>query len=305
MKSAPTNVAASVRARLSNISKSSGEEFGLLLSRFAIERLLYRLSRSPHQNEFLLKGASLFALWPAVPRRPTRDVDFLGFGEDSPLRLESIFRALCEIEALEDGLLFLSDSVRVAAIREDQRYGGQRVHLEAQLQGARISLQVDVGFGDAVTPAPQEGEFPTLLPLPAPHLKFYPLETVIAEKWQAMVELGQANSRMKDFYDLWILSRHLEFDGALVAQAMRATFERRQTLLPTTLPIALRADFFEAQSKQTQWRAFLRKNRLEDAATLAVIAADLQKFLWPINVAASHAQPFRRRWIPGSGWSNL
>ena len=246
-----TNIPASVRHRLLNFSRANGEEFGLVLSRFAVERLLYRLSISPHREVFLLKGAALFALWPDLPRRRTRDVDFLGTGEATPERLIEIFRALCQIETIDDGLHFRVESVRVAPIREEQRYGGQRVRLEATLSGARIALQIDVGFGDAVTPAPCEAKYPTLLAFPAPHLKHYPLETVIAEKWQAIVDLGMGNTRLKDFYDLWLLATHREFEGALLADALRATFARRQTIWPETLPEALTEVFTRDAAKDS------------------------------------------------------
>jgi hypothetical protein len=233
----------------------------------------------------LLKGASLFTVWQNVPRRPTRDVYFLGSGDSSPLHLAALFRSLCEIEAPEDGVRFDSASVEVTPIREEQRYGGQRVRLLAYLAEARVPLRIDVGFGDVVTLPVCEADYPTLLGLPAPRLRLYPRETVIAEKWQAMVELGSANSRLKDFYDVWILSCYLEFDGALLSQAIAATFERRRTPLPAAIPEALEDVFSNDRAKVTQWRAFARKSWLKDVPKLHAVAA-----------------AFPMQWIFDEGW---
>lgn len=299
----PANVAASVRDRLFNLARQNGEEFGLVLSRFAIERLLYRLSLSPYRESFLLKGAVLFTVWQNVPRRPTRDVDFLGIGDASTDRLVQVFRSLCALDGTsEDGLLFDEDSVSVSAIREEQRYGGLRVRMQTRLAQARIPLRVDVGFGDAVTPPAREMDYPTLLPLPAPRLPIYPPETVIAEKYQAMVELGIGNSRMKDFYDVWIMARHLSFDGALLSQAVAATFERRQTSLPATVPIALQNEFGRDAARVTQWRAFTRKNRLQHAPELEEVVGELQAFLWPLTEHLRTGSQFTMRWTPQNRW---
>lgn len=285
-----------------NLSRESGEEFGLLLSRFAAERFLYRLSISPYRDSFLLKGAALFTVWQTVPRRPTRDIDFLGSGDTSPEHLAATFRALCEIEAPEDGVRFDSYSVEISPIREEQHYGGQRVRFVAYLGEARVPLRMDIGFGDVVTPPAREAEYPTLLPLPAPCLRLYPPETVIAEKWQAMVELGSNNSRLKDFYDVWILSRHLPFDGALLSQAIEATFARRQTALPTEMPEALSDAFSLDRVKVTQWRAFARKSRLHDVPELAEVMSAIQSFLWPITESIRRGDPLLIQWKPGEGW---
>lgn len=309
----PVNVAASVRQRLLNISRESGEEFGLLLSRFAIERLLYRLSVSPHRASFLLKGAALFTVWKNVPRRPTRDVDFLGlgfFGNDvdsdvAAEKLAAIFRSLCEIEVPSDGLYFESGSVQVASIRDEQRYGGQRIRLESHLAQARIPLRVDVGFGDVVTPSARETEYPTLLSFPAPRLAMYPPETVIAEKYQAMVELGEGNSRMKDFYDVWILTQHQDFDGALLSRAIAATFLRRSTPIPNEMPESLREEFCRSSARVMQWRAFTRKNCLQESPEIHEIAGVLRAFLWPLTQSLQNGAPFSMRWNPKSGWQEI
>ncbi|MFM8764913.1 MAG: nucleotidyl transferase AbiEii/AbiGii toxin family protein, partial [Spartobacteria bacterium] len=213
------NLAASVRQRLLVLGQKQGEPFDLILMRYGIERLLYRLGRSSHADRFLLKGAMLFRVWRDFSHRPTRDVDLLGFGSTETNDLEEIFRELCLQQVEPDGLLFLPSTVKAELIREQAVYGGIRVTLEARLGNARVPIQCDVGFGDAVTPAPEQIEFPALLDFPAPRLRSYPTYTVIAEKLEAIVLLGETNSRMKDFYDLWFLSREFEFDGNTLVAA--------------------------------------------------------------------------------------
>jgi predicted nucleotidyltransferase component of viral defense system len=209
----PTNVPASVRQRLLNLAGQTNQDFGLLLTKYALERLLYRLSVSNHRDDFVLKGALLFQLWTSEPCRPTRDLDLLGQGDGSTERYRTIFTKLCSQEVEDDGLTFLSDTIRVEKIRDEEDYEGVRVLLTAHLANARIPLQIDVGFGDVISPGPVELEYPTLLPFPAPKLRAYSKESVVAEKFEAMVKLGMANSRMKDFYDLWVMARRFEFRG--------------------------------------------------------------------------------------------
>jgi len=299
------NIAASVHQRLNNYAKKSGEDFNLLLIRFCNERFLYRLSVSPFQNRFLLKGASLFTLWFDAPHRPTRDVDLLGFGSSEIADVEKIFREICERE-VEDGLIFKAESVRGAEIKEGQEYQGVRVTFQAFLGTAQIKLQVDVGFGYAVTPEAEIIVFPTVLDFPAPELKAYPKETVIAEKFEAMVKLGMLNSRMKDFWDLSVLTSEFEFDGALLQKAIRATFERRQTAFPEKLPTALTEEFAEDAGKQTQWKAFLRKNKLtilpenENSTELKNLIESLREFFIKIIEAENKNQVFDKNWQKGS-----
>jgi hypothetical protein len=227
------NLAASILARLLTLAKQRGDDYNLLLNRFGMERLLARVSTSPHADRFLLKGALLFALWYDTPHRPTKDADLLGFGPDDEANLIATFRDIAAMD-LGDGIVFDSDSVKADAIHEDNTYGGTRITLVARIGSARCTLQIDVGFGDAVTPGPQTVAYPTLLgDFPAPTLRVYPVYTAIAEKYQAMVMLGQANSRMKDFFDLAVIARRTALDGATLAAAIAATFTRRQTALPT------------------------------------------------------------------------
>jgi hypothetical protein len=251
------NIAASVRQRLLNASRARREDFQVTLTRYAIERLLYRLSKSAHREQFIIKGAMLFSAWNEVPHRPTRDLDLLSFGTSDIPRLEGMFREIVNTEVEPDGLEFFAESVRGGRIKEDQEYEGVRLSIQARLEHARLSLQIDIGFGDAVTPAPEEIEYPTLLAdLPAPRLRAYSRYSVVAEKFQAMVMLGIANTRMKDFFDVWTLAGSFNFDGRVLCQAMKMTFERRETEIPSTAPLALTPEFYEDRTKQSQWEHF-------------------------------------------------
>lgn len=302
-KAGPTNLAASVRQRLLNLSRERGEEFNLILTRYATERLLYRLAQSPYANRFVLKGALLFALWTAQPHRPTRDLDLLGYGDDSGEALLKLFQEICTTAVEADGLVFDLATIRVSEIRGNQEYGGQRVKLTAWLGKARIPVQIDIGFGDAVTPAAEEMEYPTLLAMPAPRLRVYPKETVIAEKLQAMVALGILNSRMKDFYDVWMMCRTFSFDGRILARAVRSTFERRRTAIPAAPPIALTADLAQEPDRIIQWQAFLRRNRLDrEGVELAQVIAELGLFLLPVLSTVARQEEFDYMWPAGGPW---
>ena len=236
------DIGASVRARLLALAREKGQAFDLLLTRYALERLLYRLSVSPYCDRFVLKGAMLITTWFNDPHRATRDVDLLGYGDPSPELMLATFREIVSIAA-DDGLTFDTDALRVDLIREELEYGGLRLRTTAALAGARISIVIDVGFGDAVEPGIEEIDLPVLLDLPSPHIRAYSRETVIAEKFQAMIALGRANSRMKDFYDVWVLGKSYDFNDDHLAQAIAATFDRRATPLPDALPDALTAAF--------------------------------------------------------------
>lgn len=211
------NMAHSVFQRLLNKARANKVDFNLVLSRYGMERFIYRLSISPHQERFILKGASLFLVWKGQNFRVTRDADFLGFGDPAPAQLQDVFQSICQQQCpQDDGMIYLPDSVKAEAIREDQEYDGVRITLMGKLGNARIPLQIDIGFGDAITPKAENIEYPILLDHPAPHLKAYPRYTLIAEKFEAMVRLGIANSRMKDFFDIWLLSQLFEFDGSVL-----------------------------------------------------------------------------------------
>lgn len=294
------NLPASVRQRLLNLSRERGEDFNFTLTRYANERLLYRLGCSPYRDQFVLKGAALFQGWSASLYRPTRDVDLLGFGDSTAARIESVFREICVLEVEPDGLRLLPDSVRAEEIRDQQEYGGIRVNFMADLDGAQIALQVDIGFGDAVTPGIEEADLPTLLEFPAPYLRTYPRETVVAEKFEAMVRLGIVNTRMKDFYDVWHIARIFSFDGASLSRAISATFERRATPVPDAAPVALSAEFVEERANQ--WFAFLGRSGASGSPDLSDVVDLLARFLLPPSSAAAAGEPFPFRWPPGGGW---
>jgi predicted nucleotidyltransferase component of viral defense system len=304
MKHPPHNIAASVRQRLLNLSKASGVDYNQLLIRYAIERLLYRLSRSRHRENFVLKGAMLFVIWEGSPHRPTQDVDLLGFGDRSPDRIAGVFRELCETAVEDDGIIFAAKTVKAAEIRTTDEYGGVRVRFTASLGGAVIRVQADVGFGDAITPASPESNYPTLLPnQPAPHLRVYPRETVVAEKLEAIAKLGMLNTRFKDYYDLRYLAERFEFDGPLLVEAIAATFERRGTPLPTAMPAGLSAAFATDPAKQTQWAAFHgRQPTDQKLPDLSDVVAEINRFIELPLHATTGRQPFARKWNVGRGW---
>ena len=261
MSTAPKNLAASVKARLQNEAARRGEDFNLLLVRYGIERLLFRLSQSPHADRFLLKGAMLFVVWDEKTHRPTRDLDLLGFGPSEKEDLEKVFQDVLKIPVLDDGLIFDPASVRAEDIREDNAYAGVRVRLMGKLGPAELPIQIDVGIGDVVTPEPETASFPALLDFPAPQVRAYPVYTVIAEKFEAMAKLGIANTRMKDFHDVWFLAHRFKLDGPTLRRAIQATFARRKTTLPNW-PDPLNDAFANDPTKQTQWVAFIRRNGL-------------------------------------------
>ena len=296
---APKNLAASVKARLLALAEQRDESFNLLLVRFGVERLLYRLSQSRHADRFLLKGAMLFALWDEKAPRPTQDVDFLAFGPTELKDIEAAFREIVETPVPADGLVFKADSIRLEYIREADAYGGVRVRLLAMLGKGELPLQVDLGSGDVVTPAAEKSVFPALLDFPAPHIRSYPTYTVVAEKFEAMVKLGITNTRMKDFFDVWFLSRRFDFDRATLRRAIHATFARRQTALSNDLPYPLTDAFGKDATKQIQWAAFLGKNQLPGPSRqFAEVVALLRQFVGPALVADGTAS----RWHPKKGW---
>ena len=274
-----TGKAASIHVRLLNRAKARGEDFNLVLTRYALERFLYRLSLVPPAREaYWLKGALLFDLWFDVPHRPTRDADFLGFGPADTEVLAATIREICAVE-VDDGMQYDPASVGIEEIREEARYGGLRVQLMGKLGNARCPVQLDVGYGDAVTPGPEEAVYPTLLDdQPPPRLHVYPRATVVAEKLEAIVSLGMANSRMKDYFDLRALAHEGALDADQLAEAIAATFARRQTPLPEDLPLGLSDEFAQDAMKRTQWKAFLNKNRL-DAPALDAVVTEVRRFV--------------------------
>ncbi len=291
------NPAASVRARLLNLARETGEPFNSLIEQYATGRFLYRLANSPYRERFVLKGAQLFRVWGAEQHRPTRDLDLLGFGESSEEALCEIFMTILQAPTdIEDGLVW--GNVRTGPIRDDLDYGGVRATIEAHLAGARMMLQVDIGFGDAITPEPLMAQWQELLDFPSAQLLIYPPETVIAEKLEAAITLGMNNSRMKDFFDLMWLAQHQSFSGNLLIASVTATFARRGTAIPNSTPLALTDAFSSDSRKDIQWKAFCRKGRLP-APALSDVTESLARFLMPILTKAAANQT----WEPHSGWS--
>lgn len=302
-KRTPTNFAASAYARLKNIADTTDWTFMHLLVRYATERFLYRLSISPNAKQFVLKGGNLFVIWQEGQNyRPTIDSDLLCFGDAEPYHLEAVFRAVCQTEpSAPDGMIYDVASIETSPIREDSEYGGTRILLNAHLGQARTRLQFDIGIGDAITPAPEMAEYPVLLNTnPAPLLKIYPMATAIAEKTEAMVSRGIVNSRMKDFYDIWLLSELFDHRYTTLAKAIRNTFERRGIQMPTEIPIAWTPVFSTNASKVTQWRAFIRKSKLDSAPSdFSVVIKRIADFLRP---ACFPPVRLPTKWIAGKGW---
>lgn len=296
-----TDAAASARARLHTLARERKMELQLVLAEFAVERLLYRLGVSRHADSYVLKGAMLFKLWSNERDRATWDLDLLGRGADGVADVVAVVHDLCSI-AVDDGIFFDVASIRGEEIRAADEYAGVRVRLEARLAGARIPMQVDVGFGDAITPAPTRETYPTLLDHAPPSILVYPREAVVAEKLEAMVSLGVTNSRMKDFYDVHVLASTFSFDGPVIAEAIRATFERRGTTLPDARPLVLTRDFLAAPERQTQWRAFLRRGRLDAAPDAGDLADALATFLSPVLEALARGEVFAAEWRAGGPW---
>ena len=256
-----TNLVQSVSDRLLSIARARGEDFQFVLVRYGSERLLYRISVHPELREFVLKGASLFLVWEGQWFRTTRDIDLLGYGSTDLSRMERIFRSVCAMESVEvDGLSFDESTLSVSRIKEDQFYEGIRIRLVAFLGKTRIPLQVDIGFGDAITPGPQSVEFPCLLDAPAPNLLAYPFETALAEKFLAIATLGMQNTRMKDFYDILVLSQRHTYEAQTLTEAIRSTCAARRLLVPTSIPIGLSDVFAQDTEKRRQWEAFVRRS---------------------------------------------
>jgi hypothetical protein len=296
--------AASIRARLLSLAQSKGEDYQRVLGRYAIERFLYRLGRSPYRDKFALKGATLFTLWTGHTHRPTKDLDLLGRGSSSAIgEVETTIRAICETQH-EDGIVFDSESVESTKIKEDDEYDGVRIKLLADLAGARIPMQIDIGFGDAVYPEPELASFPVLLPMEAPLIRAYPREASIAEKFHAMVVLDIRNSRMKDFYDIWFMANTWTFDMASLRNAILASFERRGSTIPTGVPFALTDDFLNDPQKTQQWSAFVsRLDPREKAPSLEEVGAVLHAFLLPCISGDAPTKAEILSWTPNQRWN--
>jgi len=279
------DLAASVRARLLNIAKAEGVDFNQVLVRYTLERFLYRLSQSSHADRFVLKGALLFTLWYDMPHRPTRDADLLGFGPSDLKSIGQTFRDIASVQ-VADGIQFDPASVSVEEIRKDAGYAGARVMITAELARARCKTQIDIGFGDAVTPGPVQAVYPVLIKdFPAPRLRTYPVYTVVSEKLHAIALLGMTNSRLKDYLDLSVLLNREALDLNTLATAIAATFIRRGMAVPTELPIGLTDEFANDASRQILWLAFLRKNEMAASPLVDVVNALRVKLQPALNQA--------------------
>lgn len=301
----PRNIPASIRAKLLNISRERREDFQSLLNRYARERLLYRLSRSPYRDRFILKGATLFSVWADKPFRSTKDLDFLSYGPSDVESVTAVFRALCSGDNPDpdDGVRFDPESVRGMPIHEEKEYNGVRVHLMAFLGTARAPVQADIGFGDTITPKAQEVELPVLLDLPAPRLLAYPMETVIAEKFQAMVVLTETNSRMKDFYDVWVLQSRFGFDGPTLSKAIQATFTRRRTDVAPESCGVFQVSFYTSEELIRRWRLYVQRGSFEEVPpTFAEVGEAIGAFLRPVAESIARGEPFNQTWLPGGPW---
>lgn len=283
-----TGLVQSVQARLVRHAKDIGVDPNLVFTRYAVERFLYRLSRSPHADRFVLKGALLLLVWLGETLRPTRDADLLGFGELSDETLARIFRDVCGVEVEADAMVFLHDTIEVQPIREADDYGGHRVTLQARLGPARIHVQVDIGLGDAITPGPEWLEYPPLLDFPGPRLRAYPRATVVAEKLHAMVALGMSNSRMKDYFDVHALLQEGKLDVDMLARAIEATFQRRRTAVPDGVPVGLSDAFATDATNQARWRGFLDRNRLS-GPDLSEVVHEIREGVMPALERARRA----------------
>ena len=292
----------SIHSRLRNWSRENKLDHNFVMNRYACERLLYRLSISEYADQFILKGAMLFSIWSDEPFRPTKDIDLLGFGEDSEERLRRIFQQVCSIKPKQpDGITFDVQKITVEQIREPQKYQGKRISVP--VTNTRIKVQIDVAFGDIITPAAIEIDYPSLLDMPSARLKAYNKETVIAEKLEAIVSLGVRNSRMKDYYDLLTMSVEYEFDGSLLRDAIASTFSRRKTELPSGIPVGLNSEQILTQDKKTQWDAFLKRSDLNINVEFGKAISRICDFLIPPLNAAASKEAFYKKWGPSGPWS--
>jgi predicted nucleotidyltransferase component of viral defense system len=299
----PANLPASVRARLQAFASAHNVDFQLVLVRYASERLLHRLMSSPYGDKFILKGAMLFLLWDAASSRTTRDIDLMGFGDSGLDHLQRVFRDVCVQTVTDDGLRFIPESVRVEPIREEQEYGGVRICLYSFLERARILLQVDIGFGNPPFPKARLVVWPGLLDFPKTQVKVYPPEASIAEKLEAMVRFGIANSRMKDFYDIWWMASHFSFRSVVLVKSITATFRDRQMIIPQPVPLALQEEFYRDSITNTQWNAFLHRVQLNDIPpSFTELGRLLRGFLIPVFTAVPSGDSFKSKWKPGGPW---
>ena len=303
MKNQIKNIEASVRAKLQNKAKETHRPFSEVLQYYAMERFLYRLGQSKYADKFILKGALMFTVWQIAERRTTLDIDFLALYDNGVAKIENVIREICDVKADPDGLVFDKTTVTGRKIKEDADYEGVRIKFSGFLERLRISMQIDVGFGDIVYPEIQIIDYPVILDLSKPHLKGYTIESVVAEKFEAMIKLGLLNSRMKDFYDLWLMARQFDFKGSNLVEALKKTFEHRKTLFPEEQPLFAEEIYDEKSDRQTLWKAFLTKNQLELAPQKLKDTAEIIESLLTEPVQAIHQKKsFKAEWLAPGPW---
>ncbi len=296
------NTTALVHQRLLNKARETSRPFNELLQHFAIERFIYRLSKSPHADRFILKGALMLSTWKSAVSRPTMDIDLLGKIDNSLEVIVAAMKDVCGIDVEADGMSFNAKTVTAARITEDAEYEGVRVRLQGGLGNARVPLQIDIGFGDVIVPGPTKITYPALLDFPAPALNGYSMESTIAEKFQAMVKLGVLNSRMKDFYDIWMLCRTFNFKGITLAEAVEKTFENRSTPI-TVDPTTFDPSFAKDGDKKAQWQGFIEKAKLGDAPeSFEDVVEVVKMFIRPLLVSLAQKRQFRSAWTAPGPW---
>ena len=303
MKKAVKNISASIRARLQNIAKETGRPFSEVLQYYGMERFLYRFSRSEYADQFILKGALMFAVWQVPERRTTLDIDFSARYNNQIAAIEELISDVCKIPVTPDGIIFDSAKVKGKKIKENADYEGVRVKFRGFLERSRFTMQIDVAFGDVIYPKPVVIDYPVILGLPKPHLKGYPVEGVVSEKCEAIVKLGSLNSRMKDFYDLWLMLRRFDFDGIRLTEALKRTFRHRQTPLPEHQPIFAEEIYDERSDRQTLWKAFLKKGEIKHISEkLSAVAVEIESFLVDPLDAIRRGQAFSKEWKAPGPW---
>ncbi len=303
MKEKLKNIPASVRARLQNKARETNRPFSEILQYYGMERFLYRFSRSKYADTFILKGALMFIVWQIPERRTTLDIDFLARYDNQTTAIEKVIKDVCRVPVIPDGLVFDSETVKGRKIKEDADYEGVRVKFHGFMERSRIPMQIDVGFGDVIYPKPKKIDYPVLLDFPEPHLKGYTIESVVSEKFEAMVKLGLLTSRMKDFYDIWLMMRQFGFNGSKLAEALKKTFKHRKTPLPQGKPLFAEEIYDEKSDRQTLWKAFLKKGDIKNAPEkLSVLAREIEEFLVKPLDAVHKVKKFNEEWKAAGPW---
>lgn len=303
MKKEVKNIEASIKARLKNKAQETNRPFAEVMQYYGMERFLYRFSKSKYADKFILKGALLFAVWQMSERRATLDIDFLARFDNEVLGIEKVMKGVCDTSVDPDGLIFNPQTVKGMKIKEDADYEGVRVKFTGFLDRAEIPMQIDVGFGDIVYPKTKVIDYPVILDFPKPHLNGYPQESVISEKFEAMIKLGLLNSRMKDFYDIWLMTRQFEFKGVNIASAIKKTFNNRKTDIPNKKPLFADEIYDEKSDRQTLWTAFLKKGDIQHAPeTLSATAKEIERFLVEPIMALNGNTTLDKIWTSPKGW---